>query len=119
MKDGKNMKSNELAQSVIDAYSDCTESYLAGALKRRYSFLAPEFVSRDEAYEIMRAAVPRGYNDFRADRILAFSPGASIQLAREGSVAMYVLDDPMPSRETLGADEWEPQEDGSVRVWWD
>lgn len=87
---------------------------------RCYDFCSDEFVSRKDAYAIMKAACPRGYNEFRAELILEhFANDALFKLAREGSVCMYVKGDDLPSKKQLDADEYTLQADGTTRIWWD
>ena len=85
---------------------------------RCYDFRSDEWVSRKDAYAIMKQAVPRGYNEFKAELVLDFPDDVMFQLAREGSVCMYVKGDNLPSKEDLNADEY-TIENGVTRVWWD
>ena len=89
-----------------------------GEKSRCYDFRSDEWVSRKDAYAIMKQAVPRGYNEFKAELVLDFPDDVMFQLAREGSVCMYVKGDNLPSREDLNADEY-TIENGVTRVWWD
>lgn len=85
-----------------------------------YMYRSDEFVTRKEAYAIMKWALPRGYNEFKAELILEhFSDDTLFQLAREGSVCMYVKGNDIPSKRDLQADEYDAQTDNTIRIWWD
>lgn len=114
-------KNQKVLEETTLAYCDCARNsnWNETQHKRNLSFLASEFVSRDEAAKIMSQAVPGGYNDFRSDLLKKLPPRSKVKLAREGSVCIYVsprLADDL--RGTLKEDEFH-QENGATRLWWD
>lgn len=76
-------------------------------------------LSKKEAMEIMKQALPDGYNDFRAELIDKLPSDAKIQLGREYSVCMYVKTSSKPSKASLKADELDMIEKNVYRIWWD
>ena len=101
---------------VMEAYADCWLGWEEGSKRRNLSFMAGDLVSRDEAIEIMRKAVPNGYNDFNADYLYHFDPESKFQIAREGSVCVYVRGGKLPRH--IHADEVDTK-NGITRIWWD
>ena len=97
---------------------------------RNLNFRAPAPVSVTDAVSIMTVAlcVPsaetEAYNNFRPSHLGMLPEGAKVTLAREGSVCAYVK---LPEGKTIDArtqrammvDEFHPQADGTVRLWWD
>lgn len=97
---------------------------------RNLNFRAPASVSVFDAIEIMRIAlcVPvstvDAYNNFRPGYLGMLPTGTKVTLAREGSVCVYVT---LPEGMTIDArtqrammvDEFHPQSDGTIRLWWD
>ena len=75
--------------------------------------------SKKDAMNIMKQALPGGYNEFKAELIDKLPADAKIQIAREGSVCLYVKTTTKPSKAALKADEISKEEDGTFRVWWD
>lgn len=103
-------------KEVMEAYSDFHDS--KNSKKRNLNFLASGDVSRDEAYKIMKSAVPEGYNGFSPELIKRFPADARFTIAREGSVCLYVRGEGLPIGDTVLADEC--SESGEeVRYWWD
>ena len=76
-------------------------------------------LSKKEAMDIMKQALPDGYNDFRAELIDKLPSDAKIQLGREYSVCMYVKTSSKPSKASLKADELDMIEKNVYRIWWD
>lgn len=103
-----------------------TKAYKA----RNLNFRAPASVSVADAVEIMTVAlcVPSpetvAYNNFKPNHLAWLPVGSKITLAREGSVCAYVK---LPKGQTIDArtqrammvDEFHPQSDGTIRLWWD
>jgi len=98
---------------------------------RNLNFRASKSVPVLDAVTIMCAALgckdnESGYNNFKPGFLLALPQDANVTLAREGSVCVYVK---LPKGHTLKLDartqrammidEYHPQKDGSVRLWWD
>lgn len=97
---------------------------------RNLNFKAPAPVSVADAVTIMTVAlcVPSpdtdAYNNFRPSHLGMLPEGTKVTLAREGSVCAYVK---LPEGKTIDArtqrammvDEFHPQADGTVRLWWD
>lgn len=75
--------------------------------------------SKTDAMNIMKQALPGGYNDFKAELIGKLPSDAKIQLAREGSVCLYVKTNTKISKASLKADELDEIEPGLYRIWWD
>jgi hypothetical protein len=72
-----------------------------------------------EAAALMAEAVPDGYNEFQAAVILELPDTARVEIAREGSVCLYVWNAGLAACRKLEADECHKQDDGSIRCWWD
>lgn len=75
--------------------------------------------SKKDAMNIMKQALPDGYNDFKAELIDKLPADAKIQIAREGSVCLYVKTTTKLSKASLKADELHQVEPGLYRIWWD
>lgn len=99
---------------------------------RNLNFRASAPVSVTDAVEIMRVAlcVPsadtEAYNNFKPNHLALLPVGSKVTLAREGSVCIYVkLPDgysrfnDIVARNRMRVDEFHPQADGTVRLWWD
>lgn len=104
------MTKQSVLNQMLEVYSDKS---------RCYDFRSDEWVSRKDAYAIMKQAVPKGYNEFKAELVLDFPDDTEFQLAREGSVCMYIKGHDLPSKKDLQADEYQAQADGTTRIWWD
>lgn len=76
-------------------------------------------LNKRDAMAIMKQALPGGYNEFKAELIDKLPSDAKIQIAREGSVCLYVKTSTKPSRLSLKADELMEVEPGTYRIWWD
>lgn len=76
-------------------------------------------LSVKDAMDIMKQALPGGYNDFKAELIGKLPSDSKIQLGREGSVCLYVKTNTKPSKASLKADELMEVEPGTYRIWWD
>jgi len=76
-------------------------------------------LSVKDAMDIMKQALPGGYNDFKAELIGKLPSDAKIQLGREGSVCLYVKTSSKPSKASLKADELDMVEKNVYRIWWD
>jgi hypothetical protein len=75
--------------------------------------------SKKDAMNIMKQALPDGYNEFTAELIDKLPADAKIQLGREYSVCLYVKTNTKPSKASLKADELDEVEPGLYRIWWD
>lgn len=75
--------------------------------------------NKRQAMDIMKQALPSGYNEFRPEIIDKLPADAKIQIAREGSVCLYVTTSSKPSRVSLKADELHEVQPGVYRIWWD
>jgi len=103
-----------------------TKAYKA----RNLNFRASAPVSVEDAVLIMQESlclaspVEEGYNNFSPILLAKLPVVSEITLAREGSVCVYVK---LPKGQTIDArtqrammvDEFHPQSDGTVRLWWD
>ena len=76
-------------------------------------------LSVKDAMDIMKQALPGGYNDFKAELIGKLPSDSKIQLGREGSVCLYVKTNTKPNKASLKADELMEVEPGLYRIWWD
>ncbi len=75
--------------------------------------------TKKDAMNIMKQALPGGYNEFKAELIDKLPADAKIQIAREGSVCLYVKTTTKLSKASLKADELDEVEPGLYRIWWD
>jgi hypothetical protein len=108
-----------LTTQVCNAYADCTMPFEEASQLRSLSFKAYEPRTPRQVKQIMKRAIPDGYNNFNADLLDLFNPRCEITIAREYSVCLYVRGKNLPSMNKLGADEYNIQPDGSTRIWWD
>lgn len=114
-----NINTETVRKEVKTAYSDCWMEGEQGYKLRNLNYRAPFEVSRDEAISIMNGAV-EGYNAFEPGLLKKFPKCATFQLAREGSVCVYVRANgaKLPSAKVVKADE-KSAEGELVRYWWD
>lgn len=105
-----------ILQEVKEAYidSDLSIPWEEASKRRKLDFKSSDFVLRDVAYDIMIKCVSE-YNDFTPEIIKKFPSTCLIQIAREGSVCLYVKGKNLP---TNIADEESWQGDVK-RYWWD
>jgi hypothetical protein len=108
-----------LVQEVCYAYADANSDHPNALELRRLQFCASEAVGRDEAVDIMKAAIPSSYNDFRADLLKLLPADALITIAREYSPCFYVKGEIARIAE-MRASEWHynPLTD-ATRIWFD
>ena len=109
-------------KEVKQAYKESTPNF---------NFLASATVTIDEAVNIMVEALEgnnenvSGYNEFMPSHFRRLPEGTKITLAREGSVCAYVQPPKgiamheTKLRRSMRIDEWDDQENGTVRLWWD
>jgi hypothetical protein len=76
-------------------------------------------LSKKDAMNIMKQALPNGYNEFKAELIDKLPADSKIQIAREYSVCLYVKTNTKLSKASLKADELDNIGNGVYRVWWD
>lgn len=100
----------DIANQVCEVYSEHSCCF---------NYRSDRFVSRKNAYAILKRAIPMGYNAFKADIILDLPDDVEVMIAREGSVCLYLKGDDLPSMEDLMADEYTVESNGITRVWWD
>jgi len=113
---------SKIFAEVQTAYADCwMENDEQGYRTRNLNFFASEPVNKEDAIAILSACIKGGYNNFESDLLNLFDDKCLFNIAREGSVCIYVdlLGSEMPSLDKLLADEVDEQEDGTFRVWWD
>lgn len=118
-------KTLALVDEVMTAYSDCN----GHKGPRNLGYIASKSVTAQEICNLMRAAVPEGYNGFEADKsipvLVEFFGDAEYFVAREGSVCIYIKpkQNVWFTRRTvdcLNADEvLFDSEKQMFRVWWD
>lgn len=120
MRKGLSSAGRAVLFEVKEAYFDCWNEQDAEANKRRkLEFRASLPVSRDEAIVIMKEAVPQGYNEFNAMRLVFLPVDAQLTLAREASVCVYVQGK-LPKNDELRNDEHHYIGDkNETRLWWD
>jgi hypothetical protein len=111
--------SEQIESEVLKAYADCWIGWDEGSKIRELDFRSGGQLTRDAAADLMSKAVPNGYNDFRADSIRSLPKTCRIEIAREGSVCLYVWNAGLAACRRLKADECDKQGDGSIRLWWD
>ena len=107
-------------RETMKAYADSWLDWYEGSGLRDLNFRSSVWLTPDDAADVMATAVPHGYNEFHADQIRDLPHDCLVQLAREGSVCIYV------SRPIIGAgrihdraDEWSVTKDGGeTRIWW-
>lgn len=113
---------NTVAAEVKEAYCDCNDLKAGNAvyIRRSLNFKASQPVSRDEAKVILEVAIPHGYNEFEPKLLKKFPKCATFQLARAGSVCIYVRANggKLPSAKVVKADEKDVVGE-LVRYWWD
>lgn len=118
-------QSQNYVNEIMAAYADChgDRPFEETSKERNLSFRSPTPLFRDEAIEIMRAAVPDGYNNFNADLLKLLPNDCMITIARESSVCIYTTAKVNTRlQEKLGADECGYEGDaqaGETRLWWD
>jgi hypothetical protein len=123
--DGVPPEYDDVARETMLAYADCCMEGTPHEGQRNLHYHAARPVPAAVGMEIMRAAVPDGYNGFTYDLIGEIK--GDVILAREGSVCVYV---PLPgTAPDLGEDERdeteafvpdkEPIGHKAVRLWWD
>lgn len=126
-----NKKFESIKQEVRLAYADSWMPWEKGEAARNLSYRSNEWLSIDEAADIF-AGLEKDfeYNEFKPGLLYKLPKDTAIQIAREGSVAIYFatktkLDNHGNAlRKRLKADEL--AEDGYdnagnviYRVWWD
>jgi hypothetical protein len=104
--------------AAAQAYADAAPNPTNDAMSRRnLNWRASAPVTRDEAISIMQETCP-SYNEFEPNLLKKLPANASVTLAREGSVCIYVDKVGAATAKNMKADEWHAK-DGEVRIWWD
>lgn len=110
----------EAIQSIMDAYSDCDNGSKA---ERELDFECDFAFTPAEAERIMRKAIPGGYNEFNAEVLQhILNRKAKVFIARESSVAIYIVGTELTGREihAMAPDEFSYDEhELTNRLWWD
>lgn len=75
--------------------------------------------NKRDAINIMKKALPDGYNEFKAEIMDKLPTDSKIQIGREGSVCLYVTTNTKLSKTTFKADELHEVSPGVYRIWWD
>lgn len=116
----------EISHEIMQAYIDCWDlkdwqkDFDRVTKARNLNFRASAPLMQDQAIAVFKKAVPHGYNNFRADLLLALPEGCKVTVAREGSVCIYV--DPKPSDDVIArlmVDESDDYQGKGWRLWWD
>lgn len=76
-------------------------------------------LNKKQALDILTQALPNGYNEFKPQIIDKLPADSKIQIAREGSVCLYVTTSTKPNRISLKADELDEVQPSVYRIWWD
>lgn len=117
---------NPILKEALIAFQDCHNETVPG--ERNLDFKASASVDGATLREIVKRAVPGGYNDFNEsvlEKVFGvFGEESQYTIAREGSPAIYVRPFGrvwINRTENLShlADEVSYEEDGSIRLWWD
>lgn len=93
--------------------------YAKGYSGKDMMWKSETILSIKDAMEIMKQALPGGYNGFKAELIAKLPPDSKIQIAREYSVCLYVKTNTKPRMSSLQADELHEVSPGVYRIWWD
>ena len=119
----------KIKAEIMNAYADMHMDWKEGNKLRNLSFRASESCSGPELIEIMKAAVPDGYNEYDLevlqDVVEAFGAEARYTAAREGSVCLYIkakhhLSPVVVSKTVRTCDEFDyDEETEEYRLWWD
>ncbi len=111
---------------VMGAYGDCwIEDASNKYSTRKLDFRCEYGVPVDIAITILSMAGVEQYNDFNFECLAKFDDNCTIQIAREGSVCLYVTRKgsyvEMPTAQDVKADEMDEVsgEDNVFRYWWD
>ena len=111
---------------VMEAYSDCwIENANTKYSTRKLNFRCEYGVPVHIAIAILAMAGVEQYNEFYFGCLAKFDDNCTIQIAREGSVCLYVTRKgeyvEMPTAQDVKADEMDevPGEDNVFRYWWD
>lgn len=113
-------KYTKLLKEVKLVYADCDEKLSRDKAEqlRNLNYRSSIDASPEEAYRITKACIGGGYNNFEPKLIKLFDKDCKIQIAREGSVCLYVKGDNLPSISKLRADEYDLK-NGWTMIWWD
>jgi hypothetical protein len=123
--DGVPPEYDDVARETMLAYADCTMEGTPHESLRNLGFHARRPVPAAVGMEIMRAAVPDGYNEFTYDLVGRIE--GEVILAREGSVCVYVLspgtapdlkEDERDEMDAFCSDK-APIGGRALRLWWD
>lgn len=117
------MKLAEIRESVMKAYADCHGNlpFEQTMNVRDLHFRADAAITRDNAIDIMGAAITTGYNEFSASVLAQLPESALVTLARENSVCVYVNGKLGQSfADKMKADELDYNPNTKeTRIWWD
>lgn len=120
------IKPIDYAREVMEAYCDCGDLPFEQTVKRRnLNFRSSVWLTPEEAQKIMNVAVPNGYNAFEAQLIGALPGTVKVQIAREGSVCLYVdttgarPDEMKAALAVMQPDESDMEIEDIWRLWWD
>ena len=111
-----------LVEEVCKTYMDCSKGF-KGVKDRRLDWKANEWVSVDEAIDLLKAAGVNTYNDFDVNCLKALPENSKICIAREGSVCLYLRD---VEPHFFTKDIWNEMffdeisvKNDEIRLWWD
>lgn len=123
-----NTSRTKVMKETVKAYADCNMEGNTGYKLRNLNYRAKYPLGVTEAIQVMCEALAcksdaEAYNLFRPELLAELPLDAQVTLARESSVCIYFTSDKAVSAKRLQknmvADEFDLQDDGSFRVWWD
>lgn len=118
---------SQVHEEVLKAYADGDPSCMPPrALQTRdLDFRSSHWIERDQAVDLMCLVVPHGYNEFSGTLLAMLPKTCHIQIARNGSVCMYIdrrVGRPLADRMKADEYNYEPSKTGKggiSRLWWD
>ena len=123
-----NTSRTKVMKETVKAYADCNMDGDAGYKLRNLNYRAKYPLGVTEAIQVMCEALAcksdtEAYNNFRPELLAELPLDAQVTLAREASVCIYFTTEKAVNvkrlQKNMVADEFDLQDDGSFRVWWD
>ena len=123
-----NTSRTKVMKETVKAYADANMDWEQGYKLRNLNYRAKSPISVTEAIQVMCEALAcksdaDAYNAFRPELLAELPLDAQVTLAREGSVCIYFTTAKPVNvkrlQKNMLADEFDLQDDGSFRVWWD
>ena len=123
-----NTSRTKVMKETVKAYADCNMDGDTGYKLRKLNYRAKYPLGVTEAIQVMCEALncksdTEAYNNFRPELLAELPLDAQVTLAREASVCIYFTTAKAVNvkrlQKNMLADEFDLQDDGSYRVWWD